>query len=59
MKTFPLPVSSARRLKRAYDALMLDDLPIDFVKVCELIQSSGVIVRAINKTSSKAPDRVE
>jgi hypothetical protein len=55
MKTFPLPLPVATRLKLAYDALMRDDLPIDFDKVSELIQASGEIVRSYELTTASRP----
>jgi hypothetical protein len=47
MKALPIPVKALRRIKIAYDALMVDDLPIDFDKVSELIQAAGVVVRVV------------
>jgi hypothetical protein len=46
MKTLPIPATALQRLKHGYDALMCDDLPMDFDKVSELIQAAGAVVRA-------------
>ena len=55
MKTLPLPLPSVQRVKLAYDALMVDDLPIDFDKVSELIQAAGEIVRHAEKLAASRP----
>lgn len=47
MKTLPIPAPRLRRLNLAYNALMADDLPIDFEKVSELIQAAGEVIRAV------------
>lgn len=47
MKTLPIPQTALDSLKRSYDHLMMDDLPIDFDKVSALIQAAGRIVRVV------------
>lgn len=47
MKTLPIPTPRLRRLNLAYNALMADDLPIDFEKVSELIQAAGEVIRSV------------
>lgn len=49
MKTLPIPALALARIRAAYNALMRDDLPIDFAKVSELVQACGVVVRASDK----------
>lgn len=49
MKTLPIPVTTLSRARSAYNALMQDDLPIDFAKVSELVQACGAVVRASDK----------
>lgn len=58
MKTIPIPHSALQRLTRGYDALMRDDLPIDFDKVSELIQAAGVVVRVVETMPIPKPRRV-
>ena len=55
MKTFPVPVPAPHldSLKKAYDSLMLDDLPIDFDKVSALIQAAGCVVRVVERDAAK------
>jgi pyridoxal biosynthesis lyase PdxS len=59
MKTIPIPVKPLTRVKHAYDALMLDDLPIDFDKVSELIQAAGEVVRVaeLRQSTTNKPAR--
>lgn len=47
MKTLPIPTPRLQRLSLAYNALMADDLPIDFDKVSELIQAAGAVIRVV------------
>ena len=59
MKTLPVPIKALTRTKLAYDALMCDDLPIDFDKVSELIQAVGAVVRSVEvKHGAKLIDDV-
>jgi hypothetical protein len=52
MKNVTVPHLCAQRLKLAYYSLMLDDLPVDFDKVSELIQASGDVVSALERMPS-------
>lgn len=53
MPDLPIPASSLGRLHSAYNALMLDDLPIDFDKVSALIQAAGCVVRVVEMQMTK------
>lgn len=55
MKTLPIPATALQGLKSSYDRLMLDDLPIDFDKVSELIQAAGCVVRIVERDAIKPP----